>query len=515
MVKAKFAQVPLDVYAEYAAYLAPQSLELFMRKRKEVSAAVLIQYHFRRWKRRRSQDELNRLLMYRILVRWTKRVFVFKSAAKVCAVCRSFIARNLLLFLREEQAVKTPTQTVEYSQRTSPTKGPPGLSPKDVRVDSPDRRTISISPFSPKGASNVDSVGRRALSVSPVKKIKRNVVFSPHSDSSSSHLESNHTPTPVLEEDSEESPSVPANNDDMKQKILLRLVIDLQSLFRGRKARRLVSKLRQERELKRSIESKMEALKSAVFASAEERARIASGRTKNVKRTESPEITEYVNSPSPLARQRTRMGKTREWDLDDEPVPVLATMILITPSGLRIEYPENGERALNLLKAKLLSYTSQTTLLRLEANALVSQAARAVDPNDKADGIYEGEQRTIKISPFNIIVPQDIDGLLAHGTVVDTASPLHGAKLAGTGWEVAEVNDEEVYELRPVQVIRAAMRIQRVFRRFLTKRKFLAYLEEKDLDQVREEERAEPEEDDAEPVVHQTDTVNTDACVIS
>jgi hypothetical protein len=496
--KSKLGQVPLEIYAEYAAYLAPESMNFYVRKRREVSAAIFIQYHFRRWKKRRSEDELNRLLMFRMLVRWTKRVFYFRTAARLCAACRTLIAQNLILFLKDENDFVETGET-------------------GTAVQLPIMSLTNLFSVSEQGTVE-DASAARPYTSSPVNFSKpvrrRQVVFSPVSDDSSLDEESieepSLAPTEILED--EQVDPDPATQTVAQHKILERLVLVLQSLFRGKRDRKKFEKLKKEKELKRSLEAKMEALRTAVFAAAAQRAR-KTGNSR-IGRPTTPE-DEPVLVASTLVRQPTR-SRTRERDLNDEAISFPSVSILVTESGQRIEYPEGGLEALNFLKTKFISFNCQAALVWLKANALVLEAARAVDPHATAD-MTEGERKVVKVDPFNIILPQDIEGLLSHGMIVDSESPLHGAMLGGQGWEVAELNEEEEYELRPEHINRAATRIQRIFRRYLTRRKFVAYLQEKDLEQLREEERVDVAEDEQGEVVPAApqDTVNTDACVIS
>lgn len=57
---------PLDIYVEYAACLQPSDVELLIRKRRRITAAIIIQYHGRKWLKTR---DIVRQIHYNILRR--------------------------------------------------------------------------------------------------------------------------------------------------------------------------------------------------------------------------------------------------------------------------------------------------------------------------------------------------------------------------------------------------------------------------------------------------------------
>jgi hypothetical protein len=107
--------------------------------------------------------------------------------------------------------------------------------------------------------------------------------------------------------------------------------------------------------------------------------------------------------------------------------------------------------------------------------------------------------------------------------VVDATSPIHGSKVEEIfdSWVVDELTDTEQYDLQYESLKKSALKIQRVYRRHLVRRKFLAYRNEKDLNTVREEEEAvaQAQQDAVErgeepPPPPTSDAVTTDGCSV-
>ncbi len=367
------------------------------------------------------------------------------------------------------------------------------------------------------------------------------------------------------------SPGADSRVLEVKLKILVRLITRIQAWYRGRKARLRVAKLRQHRKEKDLTEQKMEAIRQAVFKAARDRNHIkAHGRSnpetleEDIKAT-NPPASQKIPEPtasskvakppvSPKTPKYRRSEKVQPVPLaaaavveperiDEVVTPVLPTPTVVavspiqaasTPRILPSAAPpadkeqsevltpplditmqqegglsEEDIEAIDLIKASILAFESQAALMWLEANILVSQAAHSIDHPSRFQGPVE---EIVTEAPIELILPQDVEGVIAHGVVVDESSPIRGASVHDPGWAFTEIDDTEVYELQPFRIHSAASKIQRIFRRFMTRRKFISYIQEKDvveLPTVLEETTA------ASLPTGTQETINTDACVIS
>jgi hypothetical protein len=540
MRKTKLGEIPLDIYAEYAAYFSPESLDLFMRKRLEVSSAILIQYHYRRHRARRNEFQMNRLVLYRLLKRWKRVTNRTNVVLAIESACKSFIAKSLLLFLQSERideeyrvfhsiifpkimaymcqlalrpSIVKPVQLPPPSPTPSPPPSPPQSPPKTISEEKRRRRVFEVASSSDEESYITNNSG--------IGIVIDNVFSEQH----------------VLE-----SPEANVKEDlaGIRQKILVHLITRLQALFRGRQGRARVRRLRRELMIKRETEAKMEELRKAVFKAAEERENRRSGKTSaqsskglderaSIRRLPRPTVPEIVEQPQavlpvlkpvaspprpespPPVLVTPRLEKTQSFvdEKHEETFVYEPDEEIVVPTTPVI--PDNhGEelRAINAMKATILSFLCQGVLILLEANALVNSAAQGIESAVALLGFENTANRKL-----SIILPQNVDGVIEGGLLVDESSPIKGASIGGQGWAVADLTEAEVYELHPKHISKAASKIQKIFRRFLTRRKFIAYLQEKELDTVREEERT--TEVSGGVITASADAVNTDSCVIS
>jgi hypothetical protein len=522
MVRAKFAQVPLDVYAEFAAYLAPETMNLFLRKRLEFSAAVLIQFHFRRFLSRRADAQVRRLLIFRIIRRWKRRTERLREISAISRCCKCFIAKSLLLFIRMESATRSGDSLIQPAFQFV---NDPNLSAswtsKQKQSDFPEIKTdftkveALCSPSKGKPSNRRRVFEASGAESDPCEERKQ----SPSSLPNSSLAGSGTTQHSAIR-----TQRVIGNSKffEAQQKILVYLVSRIQALFRGRKARRLSSKLRADRELKRQVEANIEALRKSVFEAAAMREnrkmeRFSKRKALSMVPHESkPELVEVVPAMVVDVERSTDQHSQDERDslIKGSAFPPL------TPgfAGQSLAHDNrelacDGSNAMNVVKARMLCFVSQATLIWLEANLLIVRAAKTIDPRAFEDRLGSVGGRTIHLEGVNIIIPQDVDGVLSHGLVIDQDSPLHGCRLDDREWAVAEITDTEEYELHPEVARNAASRIQRVFRRFLTRRKYLSYLQEREPDaRLPPHEISSVQEDGAQGG---SEAVNTDSCIIS
>ena len=384
------------------------------------------------------------------------------------------------------------------------------------------------------------------------------VVNSPIGSSQSSIISSEYDDT-LKESDITEQKET---TRELRRRILLHLITRLQAICRGRQTRARFA-------VKRQTQGKLDELRRAVFQAANEREARRSGlivtkiasleerasgrrlpdptqcnddlpilttKSATIVQHEPPPLTRATHDPvvsiplKPLDRDEEVVVDADQWEEEevvveeyeeeDVVVPcVEGTVLLNTEIVPRIEFAESGGvEAINTVKAKILTYECQADLVWYEANSLVLSAARSIGQVPTNLMTFEDSSRNLlnPQQPLSIIIPQNVDGVIADGILVDQTSPVKGAPVGGTGWAVAEVLETEEYELHPRHITRAASRIQTVFRRFLTRRKFIAYIQEKQLDTLREEERTADNSSGAVGgIPTSADAVNTDSCVIS
>lgn len=548
--RTRFGEISADLYAEFAAYLSSETLEFYVKKRREISAAIYIQYHFRRFRSTRDREQLQRLLLWRMLLRWRNVNTRIKAAGRLCSACKSFISRSLLQFVKSEVlraggVASNPRQN--ESEKATPQYGPV----LDVIEPHENERTrivtsanISVGQDDLIDASSITPSASvsPAITVNQISPTRRKrMVFideSSEEEETASRTQEAASPSPqlpvpiVVKED-----TVATNVEKLeliRSKILVYLVTKLQAMYRGQKGRAVAARLRRLRDQKRELDQKMQSLREAVFKAAEER----KARNPPKVRNALPPVVESslvvdeladIDETSPLGKNKsTSLTATLKTNTDRAPsigedaLPSAArddASVFLQETNYDAT-PDAGGRAMNIIKAKILSFQRQSALKSFEAHALIHLAARSI--SHAGNEFPTAVSRIISMDPVGILIPQDVEGLLDHGVVVDETSPIKGSKIQEAGWVVAEVTDAEMYELHPELVKASATKIQTIFRRFMTRRKFMAYLQEKDLNSVRDEERraytegsSVYNEESSTALGSTNETVSTESCVIS
>lgn len=555
--RSRFGETSADLYAEYAAYLSSETLEFYVKKRREISAAIYIQYHFRRFRSARDREQLQRLVLWRMLLRWRNVNTRIKAARRLCSACKSFISRSLLQFVKWEVLragrVAPTVQIGDFhsgqneSQKETPQDGPVIdvvepyenehtriVSSANISVGQDDlMEATSITPSAPV------SPAKTVHQMSPTRR-KRMVLIdeSSEEEETASRTQeeaspSPQLPVPIVVKEDPVAPNV-EKLELIRSKILVYLVTKLQAMYRGQKGRAAAARLRRLRDQKRELDQKMQSLREAVFKAAEERKARKPPKVRNAL----PPVVESslvvdeladIDETSPLGKKKS-MSFTATLKTNTDRAPSIGVDAL--PNAARDDAsvflqetnydaaPDDGGRAMNIIKAKILSFQRQSALKSFEAHALIHLAARSI--SHAGNEFPTAVSRIISMDPVGILFPQDVEGLLDHGVVVDETSPIKGSKIQGAGWVVAEVTDAEMYELHPELVKASATKIQTIFRRFMTRRKFMAYLQEKDLNSVRDEERraytegsSVYNEESSAAFGSTNETVSTESCAIS
>lgn len=340
----------------------------------------------------------------------------------------------------------------------------------------------------------------------------------------------------------------------LKSQILLYLVLRLQAAFRGRRVRKRfheeLAKHRQMEKIRIEVQDyhkthdmivqsakKRRTPKPVKHATVVERSASSeetlAAQAQLVEHTdhteptppESPDPQVIETAPTPPAgtagKRRRQRSQSRQ-----------STIGTGASEPLHIEdFGEGGTQSANILKSIARGFIVQERLIRLHKLSLISNVAdataAAIDAVPRSTDSMDDKSDKVEIEPMELFFPQDVRGVLSSGVVVDEASPLVGEYLSETqpkDWMVKEVSEVEVFELQYHQLDRSASRIQRAFRRFMTKRKFLAYLNEKEVETTRLEEREATGADSSEAqasavgapvaIAAGTDAVNVEACVV-
>ena len=248
----------------------------------------------------------------------------------------------------------------------------------------------------------------------------------------------------------------------LRYKILVRLVVNLQSIWRGRKLRRVflpeIENIKAQREKRRIFLSILE--------------------------VQEDEITPHA-SPPHMSGPIYDDTPTHEEKRMDEKTPT------ISPHG------SEPAMAMNLIKSACTRYLDRLSLAR-ERIFKLAQTNVVVDKDD------ESSVSDFDVESVDIYVGKDVVGTQGE-----------------TSWAVEEVTDTERYELQFERLRHAAVKIQRFVRRYLTRKKFMQYINNQTTSAVLEEqiqqaqdaeERGEPAPD-SEAVAAQG-TISTEGCVM-
>lgn len=555
--RSRIGEISADLYAEYAAYLSSETLEFYVKKRREISAAIYIQYHFRRFRSARDREQLQRLVLWRMLLRWRNVNTRIKAASRLCSACKSFISRSLLQFVKSEALIAGRVAATvpigdSYSGQNESHKATPQYGPFLNVVEPHENEHTRIVSSANISVGQDDLMEATSITpsapVSPAKTVhqlsptrRKRMVFideSSEEEETASRTQEAASPSPQLPVPRVVKEDPVATNVEklelVRSKILVYLVTKLQAMYRGQKGRAVAARLRRVRDQKRELDQKMQSLRVAVFKAAEER----KARKPPKVRKALPPVVESslivdelvdIDETSQLARKKS-MSLTATLKAGTDIVPSIGEDAL--PNAARdvasvflqeTDFdgaPDASGRAMNVIKAKILSFQRQSALKSFEAHALIHLAAHSI--SHAGHEFPTAVSRIVSMDPVGILFPQDVEGLLDHGVVVDETSPIKGSKIQGAGWVVAEVTDAEMYELHPELVKASATKIQTIFRRFMTRRKFMAYLQEKDLNAVRDEERraytegsSVYNEESSTALGVTNETVSTESCVIS
>ena len=585
---AKFGEIPLDIYAEYAACLSPESMNMLLRSRLRVSAAIFIQYHLRRWRRRRIYEG------------------VMNGTRTLQSAMRGLLCKQFLLHAKERDmadiaaiAAEQEKRRLEYAQAV--------IAAGEARTDrvlSPIAET-SIVEEEPSGIDHIgdesnvmDTSNDHQDTSSPGIQIlprRRRAARKAESSSDSDEFPvvrrpvSPTSPQPRLATDLPPEAKqagvriwaqwrifkAKRNMLIFKMGILVRLVLRLQALWRGRQVRSQfrtdVMKKRRLDQMRREVdehEARMDAIKretkpkyiqpkfneskldlevgvveapvhaaplvvSSLLEDTDTKSAVVSAKQDSAghlasvaELTEGDAVTsdtEAVAGGDPVSGTPADAAIVRASLAEEEAVPV------VLPEGDSLTAQTT---AVNVIKSSAITYATQQCFIRLEAQTLVGEVAAATESALTHSVLPPVESGSlVELEPVDVYLPKDVKGVLSRGVVVEESSPLHGTDIGkSTEWIVDEVTDLEVFELHSIRVIVAVRKIQKLFRRFLTRRKFLAYLNEKDLTTVRAEEVAVQEaaldaayieseglaegEVPPPPPVVDPEKMNTDQCLI-
>ena len=545
MRRKDFIELPLNVYAEYAANLSPKAMDLLLRNRKRACAAVFIQYWVRKWLSHRFRIAVFSVYIFTV---WRRMCFKSKwsGAGIIISACwRRVLAQSLLSGLKKKH--ESIIAIVSFIQRYA----------AQISLTTKRRITSMSEPFGEAKAGL--ERGSHSLLLGR-KKIHKPVIIAPQNIVLGTVQESLEVPVvlaarkrrarafsedlflggldgDVNDRKKEELPNRPLNDVEiragktilfalrwrikrrkflsLKLKILLRLVTRLQAIFRGAKVRRILGKEREQVLKEKKRKAELEKMKLEIALNAKQKEVEEKERQERLKiRKQLLLDAARVNNlsvPSALAQvfdstaDESLPNATEKEDLDE----------LYGPQ----------RKAMRYVKSKIFAFLCQHSLLWLKANALVlsvvSQTFQASQMKD--DAAHDADESLIELEPVDILIPKDVQGLLSEGVVVDATSPIHGSKVEEVfdSWVVDELTDTEQYDLQYEALKNSALKIQRVYRRHLVRRKFLAYLNEKDLNTVREEEQAvaQAHQDAVErgeepPPPPTSDAVTTDGCSV-
>ena len=488
-----FIQLPLEVYAEFAANLSPKAMDLLLRRRREICAAVYIQYRVRIWLRKRL--ELAVFASY-CFNRWRCRL----ARRKIVSSCKTRRDQLLLLFKKWQRAIHRiavatiSAQWIKY------------LAVRRLKID---QIFSAIRKF----------FSQRALISSPMKNtntfsdIKSHQVFEtnlllPRRKKDLSSVKSVRATSLLTDREIRAGRRIlfalrawirKRNVYKLKLSLLVLLVTKIQALFRGARVRQELKKSHELERMKREL---------ALIAELKEREEI-----------------DRLNRLKLRKQMMIEAAKSNNLEIPSALSHMLNSDSDTKGAGIDVKYdPERQE--ISLIKSKIFAFLSQHSLLWLKANALVMSVVphTVAASRLKDEAACHGEQALIELEPVDVLLPKDVHGLLAQGVVVDSTSPIAGAKVDASdngGWVVDELTDSEQYDLQYEMVKKAAIKIQRFYRRRLTHRKFLAYINEKDLNTVREEQEAVDqaneealERGEDPPPPPPSDAVNTDACAV-
>ena len=557
-----FVNLPLEIYAEFAAHLSPKSMELLLRRRRAACAAVLIQYRVRVWLEKRMQLAVFGNYIFNVWRRLSSKNGNLAAAQRLCACCKKRIAQSLLRYLAEERVKQVNAgrkilarwRKYRLMQREKISSivacmqkylvqnalGNKTILTKHYEwVKKP--RFLPVHPVPPDTA--VEQVSRMRLItedlvlggiqrvVAPPEARKRRArIFSSyffHDEKEVENGSSIKVKESVLNRGLREE-EIRAGRRilfalkarmkrlklyNLKLAILVRLVTRIQAMFRGAKAREAVGKQKQRVALEKKRREMLDKMKAEIALTAKRK------------------IEEEIERQKRLKIRKQRMMETAKSNQLTVP-SALAHMFspeseVFLPHGDNADIGDRVERsAVMSIKSRIFSFLSQHSLRWLRVHALVlsvvGQTIEAVKVKD--DAVEDQDKTLVDLEPVDVLFPKDVQGLLARGVVVDSASPIRGSKLdagARDGWIVDELTDAEQYDLQYEMIKKAAIRIQRFYRRHLSRRKFLAYLNEKDLNTVRAEQEAyaRANEDAAkngeDPSLQPpSDAVNTDGCSV-
>ena len=306
------------------------------------------------------------------------------------------------------------------------------------------------------------------------------------------------TPDPI--EDVAPIEHISPKDIDLKYRILQRLVLQLQSRWRGRKIRAAVlpimAKMRQDK-------ARREKFLAILYEDELERSQPKEQQRQHIKK-ELPRSEEHVHTElhrsgehsdkhleqhvdAELSEEHVDEYHVDEYHVDEEHMNDPVELSVVT----KIEDPLSMQiYSANTIKSLVMRFEYQAELIRLLANSLVQK----VQENEEADSFEEGSE--FEVESVDILVP---------------------VALAGSSWMIQEVTDMERYELQFERFRFAATKIQRFIRRFLTRQKFIAYINDKTLDTAwteREQLREVDEEPHGLEQVVSNDTINTDGCPV-
>jgi hypothetical protein len=253
--------------------------------------------------------------------------------------------------------------------------------------------------------------------------------------------------------------------DRIRWAILNRLVVSLQRLFRQRKARR---------------ENLLEERNEGVNCGNARNPRFLLPELLREKNFEVPREKRMIRKKVPRGRRRSSVGSVQGEELYEEKtvevkqveVPVMAAPVAV--SG-------EDKRAYGMMKiqASIRSFIWRDFLVKMKGEFLLEDIVNTALDTDEPPP--EGSGTIVELEPVDVYLPADVKGVLDHGTVLKGPEQIVGLDITATKedeWIVDEIEDLGEFDEYEKSLERAAIRVQRFYRKRCARIRFRQMVEE-------------------------------------
>ena len=185
-----------------------------------------------------------------------------------------------------------------------------------------------------------------------------------------------------------------------------------------------------------------------------------------------------------MSQRRKSVESIEGEELEEEPktIPVKQVdmpVMAVAPAAVPLSGEEKRAYAMMKIQSMIRSYIWRDFLVRTRGEMFLDDLVKTAMDNEAPPA--EGAGMVVELEPVDVYLPADFQGVLDHGTVVNGPERIVGVDISTTKedeWIVDEIEDVGEFEEYEKFAERAAITVQRFYRKRIARKKFRQMVEE-------------------------------------